>query len=70
MYSLAWIWIDGRASFVGEIPAENNGPGQLSTSIRNGEIYITWPVCCPRATRTKINTLDGIRFRLLSDTTS
>jgi hypothetical protein len=70
MYSLAWVWIDGRASFVGEIPAENNGLGQLSTSIHNGEIYISWPVCCPRATRTKINTLDGIRFRLLSDRTS
>lgn len=70
MYSLAWVWIDGRATFVGEIPAENNGLGQLSTSVRNGEIYISWPVCCPRAIRTKVNTLDGIRFRLLSDTTS
>jgi len=70
MYSLAWVWIDGRATFVGEVPADNNGLGQLSTSIRNGEIYISWPVCCPRAIRTKVNTLDGIRFRLLSDTTS
>lgn len=70
MYSLLWVWIDGRARFVGEIPAENNGLGQLSTSVLDGEIYISWPVCCPRAIRTKVNTLDGIRFRLLSDTTS
>ena len=70
IYSLMWVWTDGRAQFVGEIPAENNGLGQLSTSVRNGEIYISWPVCCPRAMRKKVLTLDGIRLRPLSDTTS
>ena len=70
IYSLMWVWTDGRAQFVGEIPAENNGLGQLSTSVRNGEIYISWPICCPRATRIKVLTLDGIRLRPLSDTSS
>lgn len=65
-----WVWVDGRAQFIGEIPATNNGLGRLSTSVRNGEIYISWPVCCPRQTRTKILTLDGIRLRPLNDTTS
>jgi hypothetical protein len=65
-----WVWTDGRAQFVGEIPAENGGLGRLSTSVRNGEIYISWPVCCPSATRLKVVTLDGIRLRPLSDTTS
>lgn len=67
VYSLMWVWIDGRAEFVGEIPAENGGLGKLSTSIRNGAINISWPVCCPRTTRTKILALDGIRLRMLSD---
>jgi len=67
IYSLMWVWIDGRARFVGEIPAENDGLGQLSTSIQDGKIYIAWPTCCPREMRTKVNELDGIRLRLISD---
>jgi hypothetical protein len=70
IYSLMWVWTDGHAQFVGEIPAENGGLGQLSTLVRDGEIYISWPVCCPKATRMKILTLDGIRLRPLSDQTS
>jgi len=70
IYSLMWVWANDHAQFVGEIPATNGGLGRLSTSIRNGEIYISWPICCPQATRTKILTLDGIRLRPLSDVTS
>jgi tRNA A-37 threonylcarbamoyl transferase component Bud32 len=73
-YSLMWVWTDGRAQFVGEIPAENNGYGHLTTLVRNGTIYVGWPVygpsdgsCCPSLLRSKILTLDGIRLRPLSD---
>jgi hypothetical protein len=76
-YALMWVWTDGRAQFVGEIPAENGGLGRLSMSIENGEIHLQWPVygssvtkCCPSLVRTKILTLDGIRLRPLSDTTA
>jgi hypothetical protein len=76
-FALMWVWTDGRAQFVGEIPAENGGLGRLSMSIKNGEIHLQWPVygssdrkCCPSLVRTKILTLDGIRLRPLSDTTA
>jgi hypothetical protein len=72
-----WVWTDGRAQFVGEIPADNGGLGRLSMSIESGEIHLQWPVygssdtkCCPSLVRTKILTLDGIRLRPLSDTTA
>ena len=76
-YALMWVWTNGQAQFVGEIPAENNGLGHLSMSVENGEIQLRWPVlapkdapCCPSLTRTKRLTLDGIRLRPLSDTTA
>ena len=76
-YALMWVWTDGRAHFVGEIPAENGGLGQLSMSIENGVIHLQWPMyrssdtkCCPSLVRTKILTLDGTRLRPLSDTTA
>ena len=75
-YALMWVWTDGRAQFVGEIPAENDGYGHLSLSVQNGEILVSWPAyapsdnkCCPSLLRTKILTLDGIRLRPLSDQT-
>ncbi len=67
-YALMWVWTDGRAQFVGEIPAENDGLGHLSMTIDNGEIYLKWPVS-GGLVRTKVLTLDGIRLRPLSDTT-
>jgi hypothetical protein len=75
-YALVWVWTDGRAQFVGELPAENNGYGHLSMVVQNGEIHVTWPAyaasdhsCCPTLVRTKRLTLDGIRLRVLDDQT-
>jgi hypothetical protein len=65
-YALMWVWTDGRAQFVGEIPAENGGLGQLNVAVRDGVIDLSWPVSAT-ATREKVLTLDGIRLRPLSD---
>ena len=74
MYALMWVWTDGRAQFIGEVPAENHGVGHLAMSVQDGEIQLQWPLyapgdarCCPSRMRKKVLTLDGIRLRPLSD---
>jgi hypothetical protein len=76
VYALMWVWNNGQADFVGEIPAENDGLGHLTMAVTGGEIELRWPVygpndprCCPSLERTKHLTLDRITLRLLSDTT-
>jgi uncharacterized coiled-coil protein SlyX len=76
IYTLMWVWTDGQAQFIGEVPAENNGFGRLKMDVEDGEIHLSWPTfapddngCCPSRLRTKLLTLDGSRLRLLSDVT-
>lgn len=61
-----WVWTNGRAQFVGEIPAENGGLGQLNIAVRDDAIDLSWPVSAT-AMGEKVLTLDGIRLRPLSD---
>jgi hypothetical protein len=77
IYALMWVWTNGQAQFVGEIPAENNGFGRLSMDVKDGHIDLSWPAyapsdnsCCPSRLRVKVLTLDGIRLRPLSDQTT
>jgi len=74
VYALMWVWTNGQAQFVGEIPAENNGFGHLSMIIEDGQIDLSWPVfapsdrsCCPSRARRKLLTLSGVTLRPLSD---
>jgi hypothetical protein len=73
-FTLMWVWTNGRAQFIGEVPAENQGLGHLKMSVQNGEILVVWPLyksgdarCCPSLVRRKRLTLDGITLRPLSD---
>ena len=75
VYALMWVWTNSKPQFVGEIPADNNGLGNLTMSVQNGNIILRWPLlgpqdarCCPSLVRQKVLTLDGIRLRPLSDT--
>jgi hypothetical protein len=73
-YTLMWVWTEGRAQFIGEVPAENSGLGHLEMSVVDGVILLQWPLyktgdarCCPSLLRKKRLTLDGIRLRPLND---